>query len=204
MSKSGILFSSYEFHNVSLNAIESLKRAVHALPEAQLREQNDATIVERLREEFAFGYTEVQWELAKVRREEAMVDLMYVPNTMAYFERRSIMKPGEKYVISVPYTGVESYFQIRPSQWTSSPPRAELTRQLLEFAYSGLTVDVEGAKREFETTKAAIEQHLGWLRADMEGHNSKLLGVITPLLREKRERMSSGEQRLSDFGLPIG
>jgi hypothetical protein len=197
------LFSKGDFFTLSANQLEKAKFEARAIPEKRLKEASDDELVEGLVASNSLVPPEVKWEDATVNRTETQVDLMYVPNTMAYYDRRSVMAPGEMVTVTVPFQGDSRLFMIRPTTFTLNPPRAQVNRQTLTFDYSGTQVNIEQSKQEYERTKKEIIQHFTTLGADCQRYNEQIAPVVKPIVQEKRNRMEKGEAGLSGFGLPI-
>lgn len=198
-----ILFSKGDFFTLSANQLEKAKFEASAIPEKRLKETSDDELVEVLIASNSLVPPEVKWEEATVNRTETQVDLMYVPNTMAYYNRMSAMAPGETVTVTVPFKGDSRLFMIRPTTFTLNPPRAQVNRQTLAFDYSGTQVNIEQSKQEYEGTKKEITQHLTTLGTDCQRHNQQIAPAVRPIIQEKRNRMEKGEAGLSGFGLPI-
>jgi hypothetical protein len=199
----GLLFSQGDFFSLSTGHLEKAKATARAIPEARLKVASDDELVEELVASYSLMPPSVKWEDAAVSRTETQVDLMYVPNTMAYFDRRSFMAPGEKVTVTVPFQGESDYFKVRPTSYTFNPPRARVNRDTLAFDYSGVQVDIDRSKREYEQTKNEIVQCMTTLSNDCQGYNLQIAPAVRPIIQEKRNRMEKGEASLSGFGLPI-
>lgn len=198
-----LLFAKLEIFGVIESQLAKARNAAKGMPETVLKSTDDEAILSRLIAEYSLSIPQVQWDQATVSRNEAQVDAMNMPGTMAYYERRSFMIPGEKVTVSVPYTGETDFFRVRPSSFTLNPPRARLTRDAIHFDYAGTQVDVDNAKREYETTKSEITRNLSLLASDLVRFDQTVSPALKQILQEKRERMNKGESALAAFGLPI-
>lgn len=198
-----LLFSRIDFFSLSIDRLERAKTRAREIPESALKVQTNDELVATLVEEFSLRPPLIKWAEASVSRSEAQVDLMYTPNTMAYFERRSHMAPGERVRVSVPYEGDSEMFKVRPSTYTLNPPRAEVGRSTLNFDYVGQQVDVERAKQEYEAAKGGVSSYLATMTSDCGRHNQQIAPSVRTIIEEKRSRMEKGEAGLAGFGLPI-
>lgn len=198
-----LLFSQVDFFSASTHQLEKAKQAARAIPEAKLKAADDPTIISELVDRFRLNGPTVSWETATVSRAEAQVDLMHSPGSMAFYEGRSHMVPGEKVTVTVPYIGEAAMFRIQPSTYTLNPPRVRLRTESLAFEYSGVQVDIEQSKLTFENTKRQIIGYLTTLAGDCDQFNQQLPSALSQIIQEKRARMERGEAGLAGFGLPI-
>jgi len=108
--------------------------------------------------------------------------------------------PGMEVVITIPFTGERSLFDYRPSQWTSTLPRASVGASALEVRVSGTSVAPEQVQSKLSSTVFEISKYLGWLETDVAAANASLRATAFQRLEQRREKALQVKRLADSFG----
>lgn len=141
-------------------------------------------------------------EAPVLRREEWVADSKEVNATVNDYGR-TIMVPKTRIEVEVPFTGERDLFRARASQFTMSPPRAEIKAQSLLLTFEVRPEAGLDLRKQIDRELGEIERHLDWVRADVAGHNSALRSVAEHAVRARRGRILATQGIAASLGIPL-
>jgi hypothetical protein len=84
-----------------------------------------------------------------------------------------------------------------------NPPRAVIEGNELVLHYE-MPSDAPRNVRPFvDQALGDIEQHIGWQRPMIDGHNTALPGVAQEAIENRRKRILAQSQRADALGIPV-
>ncbi len=123
--------------------------------------------------------------------EEVQIDAAHFPHM---FRARPGMKvPGVRYVLRVPFEGSPELFRYQPSTSTmSGTPAASIDGQQVVLTSERLSTEApEVVEAGFRSVMDEINQHLGWVKSDLEQW-------LPQLRRTAQETVDARKQKLGD------
>ena len=97
---------------------------------------------------------------------------------------------GTRVEVLIPFTGDVGLFDVRPSTRTLNPPRFAITDHSIVAAVEGRSpLDPLAAKRFLDELIAAVEQHLGWQRSEIDPWNEQLKSMLPGLIEARRAKV---------------
>lgn len=99
--------------------------------------------------------------------------------------------PGVAFDIQVPFTGDASIFRIRPNQYDSGPPYAEVDERagVLKFSVQDRALTAEKVKASIDETVGSIQKYLGWHRSFWGGFDQQVAAKAREHINRRRERL---------------
>ncbi len=110
---------------------------------------------------------------------------------------------GMAYILTVPFTGDEILFRVRPTQWDSMPPRADVSRGNVVIRVEGRDLAAEKVNAELQSTLKTIEQYLTWQRGSADSFNTSLPQLIGQILEQRRSKLLKDRQTVSGLAFPV-
>lgn len=104
---------------------------------------------------------------------------------------------------ALPWSGPKWLLSCQPNQFTTCPPQAIITASELHWTYATENRTPEQIKQEFDSSVALVGRYVGWANEMVRHWNQNLRGVIEPLFRHRKERLTKGTSFAQSFGLPI-
>jgi hypothetical protein len=106
-------------------------------------------------------------------------------------------------VVSVPFTGDDYLFNLKPSMANNNPPTGSINRytETLQFLET-FTPDTPSNEVQEWAGQAAdrIEQYLGWLQQDVAEHRQGLEAACGRAVAERKEQLDSVSSLRNDLG----
>jgi hypothetical protein len=124
--------------------------------------------------------------------------------TRAVFPGERALIPGYRVVIHIPFDGDGGVFQLRASQFTLNPPRAEVRdRELIDVVEYPHDAPAD-VKAHANQIADSVERHLVYSRNDIEQYNASLSGTALQAIRQRRAQVERHQAHLAATGLPVG
>jgi hypothetical protein len=104
----------------------------------------------------------------------------------------------------VPFEGEAALLYAQASTISTGKPRAEIRENSIflkfDIAHDAPQRDI---KQEAERILNDIDQHLGWIRADVSGFMQGLAGEAERAIASRRERILANQGRAASLGIPL-
>ena len=184
---------------------QKLQAEIAAVPEDHVLHADDAAwldaLVGRWRVEAPVLHSDQMW-LEPPR--EIQVDVSGDWGRAISDPSRPYMYPGYRVVVHIPFSGDAGIFNLRATQFTLNPPRADVGQgevlDIVEYPHDA-PVDI---KARADALVEGVQRHLAWAHDDVERFNSGLAVDARAGIAARRERLRANHERLAATGLPIG
>ena len=135
--------------------------------------------------------------------EDTAVDVRH--DLMRWIDDRSrpALVAGERVEVRIPFEGESELFYAKASTFNLNPPRAVIEKNEVVLRYDTPTDQPRNIRALVDHTLEEIEQHLGWQRPLIDGHNQNLPTAAERAIRQRRERLLAQSQRAEALGIPI-
>lgn len=156
-----LLFNKYEIFGILQNQPAALKKRIQEIPAATLLNASEHDLVQALIEEFRLNVPVIDDDGIYIAESgETQVDVSRDPMRGIYDRSRAFYVPGNKTVIAVPFKGDAEFFNVQPSSFSLSPPRATIGKGELRLTYVRTDQNAEAIKRDYQGTVNSINQCL--------------------------------------------
>jgi hypothetical protein len=103
----------------------------------------------------------------------------------------------------IPFEGEAVAFACQASTSSTSAPRGEVFGSELRLSY-GVPHDARiDVGPQFANDLLRVKQHLDWLRADAESHNSRLPGGAKQAIERRRQNLLEDRKEVAALGYPL-
>jgi hypothetical protein len=134
---------------------------------------------------------------------ETDIDVRYDIDRFIPDKSRPFYVKGTSITYAMPYEGDSALFQCRASTFTTSPPRAEITKDEVLITYSEVTPDPAKIKADFEKRVADIESHLRFVTNDITAFNNGLRQKAKQKIEDRKARILKEQGVVAALGYPI-
>lgn len=142
-------------------------------------------------------------EAIVVDQRETQIDVSRDPMRFVRDRSRPAYVQGTEIEYSVPFDGDRNVFDVRPTTYTSNPPRGHVAGGELRIYIRGIDLAPEKVKMEFEETLSQIERHLQTLRNDTSKLNTQLPSIARNSVESRRKKLLSDQNLVSALGYNI-
>jgi hypothetical protein len=198
-----VLFIQSNILDVLRNQETEIKRRVQTIAANQLLSASEPGLIDSLIEEFRLNAPVLEEdEIYIAESVETQVDVRSLPNAWIYDISHSFCVPGTRTVIAVPFKGESAFFDVQP-QTHGSPPEAEISNGEVLLTYVRTDHDGRAIKREYQQAVSNIKRHLDSLEQSARQFNSRLEGLVTSELRQRKQRLLDDAGMPASIGLPL-
>ncbi len=110
---------------------------------------------------------------------------------------------GTEVSVSIPFTGDRDLFFIRPSHFSSSPPRAEIDGSKLTLRAAGIDLKPDQVRSQIDSQLNHIKWYLANLKPQVELFNSALRQISRTSIEARREKLLRDQNLVSAIGFPL-
>lgn len=201
---SGYLFSSCELRDLIDARRSSLQQEVEQMDGNRLLNTSPADLTQYLVEKYSLHAPILRRDSWSASEQETQIDVRHDQNRWITDRSRPYLIPGQRIDVEVPVEGEVDLLYARASTSSSMPPRAQIRGRSLfltyEIAHDSQQRDI---KQEAERMLNEIEQHLGWLRSDLNGFNQSLPAQADQAITARRTRILANQGRVAALGIPL-
>ena len=134
---------------------------------------------------------------------EVRVDVRYDPLRWIDDKSRPALVAGERTEVRIPFEGESELFYSRSNTYSTNPPRAVIEGNELILRYEMPSDAPREVRPLVDKDVAAIDQHIGWQRPMIDGHNSSLPGLAQQAIENRRSRLLAQSKRADALGIPV-
>ena len=201
---SGYLFASHDLRAMIENQRAALRQEVEQIDANRLLNTAPADLSKYLVEKYSLTAPVLRRDDWSADEHETQVDVRNDQNRWITDRSRPCLIPGQRVTVEVPFDGEAVLFYAQPSSFSSMLPRAEIQGNSVfmkfDLAHDGPQRDV---KQEADKILNDIEQHLGWVRNNVNGFMQGLAGEADRAIASRRERILANQGRASSLGIPL-
>lgn len=200
----GYLFASIDLRQIIESTHSALRSEIEEIEANRFLNTAPADLARYLVEKYQIHPPELRRDEWVADESEIQVDVRHEPRYWIDDRSRPVLVPGQRITIEVPVSGNVDLLYARASTVSPSPPRAQIqdSKLILTFdiAHDHGEIDV---KQQAERTLAEVEQHIGWIRADLASYNAGLNAAAESAIAARRERLLVNQGRVASLGIPM-
>lgn len=200
----GYLFASYDLRAIIENQRNLLRQEVERMDANRLLNTSPSDLSRYLVEKYNLTAPVLKRDAWSAEEQEIQIDVRNDPYRGIMDRSRPCLIPGQRVTVEVPFEGEAELLYAQASSVSTMHPRAEVRGNsiFLEFdiAHDAQQRDI---KQETEKILNDIDQHLGWVRADVNGFNQGLAAETDRAIASRRERILANQGRAASLGIPL-
>ena len=199
----GLLFCTHNLYAILRNRADELRREVDILDANRLLNTAPDDLKNYLVTKYQIEPINLLRDQWYAEARETQVDVRHDQNRWIDYESRTVMVPGERVEVRVPFEGDGELFYAQPNTSTTSPPRAVIDSQELVLRYDSPADAPRDVRPLVDRAIQEIEQYLGWQRGMITAHNNGLTAIAVQAINQRRERLLAQSERAASLGIPI-
>jgi hypothetical protein len=196
------LFSKYSLRATLDGQQKKLREHIDKLAEAYLLGASEEDLIAYLKQEFWIE-PPVLGKPFIAASKEIEIDVSHDPLRRGPFPNQRVHVKGMQIQIKVPYTGDGNLFRFYASSLSTSPPRALITKDYLEFYIKGEHLVGAEISRNLGTSLAEIKAYLTEIDETCNAYNASLDKKIREILQFRKQRLLKNREIVASIGLPI-
>ena len=185
-----LLFSKIEWDEAQALQKKRLADEIEAISEKELLAKSTEEQARDYAEKYKFEVPVIDTDNKDINQREAKIQ-MQDP-----FESQPFYVDGVTIDVGVPFAGDKVGFDIRASQFSLNPPRAEIGNKVIKFSISGANLKEEEVSSKIKRTLESIQKYLDWLAKDVKTYNAELEGFATKIIEQRKKRISENKSLL--------
>ena len=199
MSRDNLLFAPHDWFSVEEHQKNQLREEVGTYDGNRLLNTPVDDLSGYFADKYSMDVPVLQRDAIVADQRETKIDkshdFLYGPR----FDGRPIMVDGSTVEITVPFTGDGSLFSVRPTTYSTNPPRASIRGDTLVLQFSGVDQSSGQLKSEIEKALTDIETHLDRLRKSAETLNGSLRSMALQAIETRREKLLANQNLVSSL-----
>lgn len=199
---SPLLFWEAAIFDVLQQRQEEIKAEVAAIPASAFDEIPDKQLVREVATKFKLELPILEEDRICQSSREVDVDVSGDPMRLIWDRSRPFYVKAAEITVTIPFKGDVNLFRIRPSTFSTNPPRGEVEGTELHLSFRRIDNDGAALKRDFEQALASIKQHLGWLEQDVARFNGAIGTQIQGLVAQRKQAVAARAEMVAALGLP--
>lgn len=201
---SGYLFASRNLRELMDSHVSAMRQEIDQIDANRLLNTSQTDLALYLIEKYKLQAPSLRRNDWSMSEHETKIDVRHDQDRWITDRSRPCYVPGQFIEIEVPIEGEIELMYARASTSSLSPPRGNIRDRslILEFR-----VPHDGPQREIrqEVDKilAEIDQHLEWIKNDLNTFNGSLKSAVDQTISTRRQRILSNQGRIASLGIPL-
>ena len=110
---------------------------------------------------------------------------------------------GTRVTFYIPIRGGQGSFDLRPSQYDSNPPCADVRENDIVMTYEQAIPDPSQFKGAFDSDLACLKKYLKWVEQDITSFNSSIREIAPQEIKVRREKILRDRDLVEKIGFPL-
>lgn len=200
---SGYLFASRDLRQLLDQQTVAMHAEVDQLDANRLLNTAPAEMAKYLVEKYYLDVPVLRRDGMTVEEQETQIDVRHDQDRWIRDKSRPHNVPGQRIEVEVPFDGESELLYAQASSFTLNPPQAKVRGQSLFLTFEIAHNVQREIRPEIDRTLSEIEQHLGWVRNDVDGFNRSLQANAEQTIENRRKRVLLNQGRVASLGIPL-
>ncbi len=136
-------------------------------------------------------------------QQEIQIDVAGWPNRFTWGNGACLI-PGIRVVVSLPFTGDEILWRLRPSTWCSVLPHGAVRGSTLDMVFERpLDEPLENIRKDLDENLRIIRDHIGWQKDTLTQFNTSLPNRIRSLVEASKQRLAKHDKLADILNIPL-
>jgi len=139
-----------------------------------------------------------------VDQTEAKVDVSQFPDRLVRDRSRSLLRPGTRISLFLPFEGESDLLQYTPStRFMNGGAAARVEGNVIVMDYLTDIPDEESLRRWKDDILSTIRQYVGWIANDTANWNRSLHSDAKQAIEARRDRLLRSQGLVASLGIPL-
>lgn len=180
-----ILFYKYDLRKIIENQRSTLRAELDGMPESRLLNTDLAELQSYAAEKYRIDVPLLGEPVVDEGRTKMQVGRWGGYPTPG---EPTVQVDAHRYTLEIPFEGDKDLFYTQGSSFTSDPPRGTVRDGLLTTTIVERDPNAEKLNQQFDRFLSDIDQHLGWLKGEVDAWNAAISGEVATLVQYRREK----------------
>src|SRR3989304_5100690 len=209
-SDSEFLFRDGDLGAVPRQHAVRIQQKVDSIPQDQFLATSDEVLVQHIIPEFNIEPLTLYEDRTLMDQAETSVDVSSDSDRNPFGDRGPIHVAGIRITVSIPYTGDQALWKLRPSTWLSTCPRATVRSPGRDgVGYVEITAaqpsdaGPERLKQFIDDTLSALRFYLKHQKGEIDQENQALERRVREAMQARRTKLEKHEGILRALNIPL-
>ena len=198
-----LLFDKVDWHSVLEHHRKQMVANIGYISSNRLLNTSVGDLTEYLLEIYMLDVPVLDKKGICVHQHESKIDVSQDSDRDIVDRGRPFYISGTSVVITVPFRGDHSMFDVRLTPYSLSSQRAEVNDDHFTLTITGTDLEPEELRAEIDSRLADINTNLGQQRAEAVGFNEKLRTQADHHIRRRREKLLADQNLVAGLGFPL-
>jgi len=204
------LFHRYDLGATMRAQLEGIGGRVDSLPKDRFIATSDQDLLDHFMSLMEIQPLQLHEDSSEMENEELQIDVSRDRRRNPFPNRGSIMVPGVKVTISIPWSGDSNLWEIKPSEFHTSFPYGAI-REPNSDGIGYLDIVIEQAhdqghdqiKEELDRNLKRIKDFIGFQKKEITQQNEQLPKLIGVAIQDRRDRLNKQEGISGILKIPL-
>lgn len=145
----------------------------------------------------------LHWDLKSADFSESETDRDEAPPGDASEDATVSGPPATVIIESIPFSGAEGLFDMRPSNAPPEPVYGSVRQAGLTLSWVGVQPDAPTIKADFDGQEAILEAWVSAVDADVDRYDKELRKVVRAAVKGRLATLRAGAQTVTQLGIPL-
>jgi hypothetical protein len=197
------LFAKVGWHDVERHQLQELRKALESMDGNRLLNTSVDDLAVYFEEKFLIEIPTLLTDQIVVDQRETKIDVSRDQSRMIFDRSRPFHITGTEIEVEIPFTGEAEVFNIQPTTFTMSPPRAEVRGSVLVLKIVGTDLNAERVRSEIDRTVSEIQDHLSTLRTNAAGLTGQLPTQARSAIESRRQKLLADRNLIGGLGFKM-
>ena len=196
-SKRNYLFADGDLGDSLRQHVMKAVQEIDEIPETQFKAASDAEISAGILAKFNVVPLELHEDAKTMNRSESKIDVSRNSDRNPFGDRGPIYVNSIRVVISIPFSGEQDLWKLKPSTWQSTFPQGEVRG---ERGISGGLLDIvieQPADENPEAIKQYLDNQLRDIRFYIQNQKQQIMSELSQMPERLRSAITARRQRLA-------
>jgi hypothetical protein len=199
----GVLFASQDLGEFLRQKSGEMTSEVESIDSNRILNTAPADLSSYLVDKYKLEAPTLRRDEWQIDQKESKKDVSRDPNRWFRDQTQPFYVPSQQIRVEVPFAGDPNFFYVRPSQFNLNPPLARIQEGLLVITYEVAHDEQLELRPQIDRALAEIDQHLEWIRKDVNGFNLRLENDALQAIAYRRQRLLQNQNRMVALGIPL-
>lgn len=205
-----LLFYEHDLEATLRAQVVSIRERVDGIPRDQFFATPEDTLVEHIRSSMEVEPIHLHEDAMVMDQQETKIDVSGWPDRNPFRDRGPIYVAGVHITVTVPFSGDQGLWKLRPNRWQSVFPRG-IVRGSGADGIGHLDIELsqpsdqspDKLKRELEDNLRGIRFYLESQKQQIEQHNTGLPNAIRQAVQARRARLQAHDGIAQVLNIPL-
>lgn len=203
MAKEDYLFVGTDWFSIEDHQKRSISSEVDGLDGDRLLNTSADDLCAYFQEKYGIDVPVLDESSIVVDQHEKQLDVSRDTNRYISDRSRPFYVAATEIEVTIPFTGDADAFKIKPTTYTTSPPRAEVRSNHVLVRIVGTNLEAARVKETIASTLSDINKYLDWLRQNAEGFNGQIEKIARDRIEFRRKKLLGDRNLVAALGFPL-